>query len=254
MKSLKVTFIFICILFLQAVDGYAQVTSGEALSEFIGAGIAYRDARYDEAISRYEKILDGNRVNGPLYYNLGNSYFKKGSLGKAILNYERAKKFIPRDSDLNFNDRYVRSQIGQYVQEEGTHFIGSAFKSFIGFYTIDEMIIIVVLIGILIGVIFLGSLYLNWPSSFARGMIIVLFVSLILYGSGLFGKIRYDKNMAVVMEGTESYFEPRADSTVHFNLPEGAKARILKRKGNWVKIKRLDGKIGWVDMDVLEEI
>jgi len=134
--------------------GFAQITSDEALSKFVSAGMAYKDGRYESAIERYRTILDGGRESGALYYNFGNSYFKKGNLGKAVLNYERAKRFIPRDSDLNFNDTYVQSQIVYYSDNGRKHFIDSMIKSTIQFYTVDEMAIILVGLGIAIGLVF----------------------------------------------------------------------------------------------------
>ncbi len=61
-------------------------------------------------------------------------------------------------------------------------------------------------------------------------------------------------DLYLLTESAESYFEPRADSTVHFKLSEGMKTKILKSEGNWLKIRRMDGKTGWVDMQVLERI
>jgi len=254
MKVLRLFIILTCLLFLGSKSGVTEMTSHEALSEFVAAGMAYKEGRYDAAITRYDTILDGNRVNGPLYYNLGNSYFKKKNVGQAVLNYERAKKFIPRDSDLNFNYRYVRSKIDQQTVDSGQSFFDRAVKSHIQFYTIDEMAIILFWLGFAISGIFLISLYVQWPQSATGGIITVLILSFLVYSLGLVAKVQVERDLAIVMSETDTFFEPRTDSTVHFKLSEGMKARILKRQGNWVKIERLDGKIGWVDREVLEKI
>jgi len=254
MKPIKIIPVFLCILFLGTIDGYSQMTSDEALSVFVAAGLAYKDGRYNEAISRYEKILEGRRVSGPLYYNLANSYYKKRNLGKAVLNYERARQFIPRDSDLNFNYRYVHSKIEHYGVGEESNFSVRLIRGFIQFYTKDEMVIILVIVGMLAGILFLVSLYINLPGLFNGGIIVLLLMCFLIYGVGVIVKGQHGKDKAIIMNSAESYFEPRTDSTAHFKLSEGMKATILKTEGHWIKIRRLDGKTGWVDRDVLEKI
>jgi len=252
-KALRLFIILPCLLLLGSVSGFAQMTSDEALSNFVAAGIAYKEGRYDVAIEKYNEILKGNRVSGPLYYNLGNSYFKKKNIGQAVLNYERAKKFIPRDSDLNFNEHYVRSKIDQQTNVNQS-LIDRAIASHVQFYTIDEMVIILYCIGLVIGILYLISLYGQWSQTVTSGVIAVLIFSLFIYTTGLFAKVQTQRELVVVMMDSNTLFEPRTDSTVHFKLSEGMKARILKRQGDWVKIERLDGKVGWIDREVLEKI
>jgi len=253
MKAIRLFIILPCLLLLGSVMESAEITSDEALSKFVTAGMAYKEGRYDAAIEQYNVILKGDRVNGPLYYNLGNSYFKKKNIGQAVLNYERAKKFIPRDSDLIFNERYVRSKIDQQTEVKQS-FLDRAIVRHIQFYTIDEMAIILYCIGLVIGIIHLISLYVQWPQTVTSGVIAALIFSLFVYSTGLVAKVQAERELAVVMTDSNTLFEPRTDSTVHFKLSEGMKARILKRQGNWVKIERLDGKAGWIDREVLEKI
>jgi len=235
-------------------NGFAQMSHDGALSEFAVAGIAYKEGRYDEAVVRYNKILKGGQTSGIIHYNLGNSYFKRGKIGKAILNYERARRSIPRDSDLNFNYEFVRSKADSYGYAGKSKIFDQLIQSHIQFYTIDEMVVILVGIAIIIGILFLVSLYVHWPETLRGGVLIILVLIFLVYGIGLIIKVDGERDLAIVMTSTESFFEPRTDSTVHFKLHEGSKAKILKSEGHWIKIQRLDKKIGWVDRDVLEKI
>ena len=45
--------------------------------------------------------------DGRLYYNLGNACFKSGKLGEAILWYERARRLLPHDEDIEANLRFA---------------------------------------------------------------------------------------------------------------------------------------------------
>ena len=56
---------------------------------------------YQKSIMHFERIIDeGGVANGKLFYNLGNSYFRKGDIGRAILNYKRAALYMPNDPNL----------------------------------------------------------------------------------------------------------------------------------------------------------
>src|SRR5512139_3843737 len=65
---------------------FIQVTSAEPLrrqdpeSIFYKATLFYEAAKYEEAINQYSLLLNLGFESGPLYYNLGNCYFKRGNL------------------------------------------------------------------------------------------------------------------------------------------------------------------------------
>jgi hypothetical protein len=56
---------------------------------------------YEKAILNYEKIISDGRIkNSKLYYNLGNAYFLKEDIGRAILNYRRAQRLDKAETSL----------------------------------------------------------------------------------------------------------------------------------------------------------
>ena len=66
---------------------------------------------YEKAILNYEKIIsDGLIKNSKLYYNLGNAYFLKEDLGRAILNYRRAESLDKTDTNIQKNLAFARSR------------------------------------------------------------------------------------------------------------------------------------------------
>src|SRR5512141_279622 len=64
---------------------------------------AYQQGKMSEAVEIYESILRNGYLSGPLYYNLGNAYYRAGNIPRAILNYERALRLMPGDEDLHHN-------------------------------------------------------------------------------------------------------------------------------------------------------
>jgi hypothetical protein len=94
----------IYMLFSQANEAFRQANLERSDS-------AKADRLYEEAILAYEKIIDaGQTRNAGLYYNLANTYFLKGDLGKAILNYRRAQKLDVADANIQKNLAFARSQ------------------------------------------------------------------------------------------------------------------------------------------------
>lgn len=244
MRYFRTILISSCVLFFSAACGFGEITPDEALSKFAAAGTAYKEGKYEDAAKLYNDILEGGRESGAIYYNLGNVYYKMGNAGKTVLSYARAGQLIPRDRDLNFNDRYVLSKIDRH-REENRGFPEGMINRHIQFYTRDEMVMIMTCLVFAMGILFLLSLYFHWPRSVARGMIVFLLFVFAAYAVGLAVKVQSEKGLAVAVAVGDAYFEPREDSTVHFKLPEGAKATILKSEGSWLKIRRWDGKVGW---------
>lgn len=91
------------LLFTQANDAFRKANST--------ADSQQRDLFYQDAILNYEKIInEGGIKNAKLYYNLGNTYFLKDDIARAILNYRRAEKFDEGDANILKNLTFARSR------------------------------------------------------------------------------------------------------------------------------------------------
>lgn len=107
------------------------LTRGEAEETFRQANALFRQANdasakdpaaahnlYTQAAMRFERLAgEGGIRNGTIYYNLGNTYFRLGDLGRAILNYRRARLLSPGDPDLNRNLEEARSRRADRIVE-----------------------------------------------------------------------------------------------------------------------------------------
>ena len=241
-------FIFFILLNSFALSGYAKdLNKDEALSKFQSAVSAYRQEKYDEAIHDLETIIQGGWESGIVYYNLGSCYLKQGNQGKAVLFYERAKRLMPRDHDLKFNWRYVTEKITNFPPENWI-------ERSLCLFSLDEWVLYTTILIFLLSSFHLLSLFLRWPVRLRRIGLIGLALIFIASVFFVFEKINYEKDWAVVLMDADSKFEPRNDATVYFKLAEGMKVKILTQDEGWVKIKRSDGKLGWVHQDNLEKI
>ena len=216
---------------------------------FYKANAMYEYAEYNKAVSQYKKIIDKGWVSGPLFYNLGNCYFKEGKLGEAILNYERAKRFIPRDSDLESNYKYVKSLVKGNPGEEKEGFINRLFVSF----TIDETAILLSVLYLMVLIIMIASLYIGLIRRYRLLLISIILFVFAAASIAMHNKVLKIKHEAIVVkENTDARFEPFERATAHFTLYEGTKVKVLSSEDNWCKIKRWDGKTGWVKKKDIE--
>ncbi|MDY6970789.1 MAG: hypothetical protein SV775_00510, partial [Thermodesulfobacteriota bacterium] len=114
MKS-SLIFVLFAVLLVLTVGVTAQDQQEEEL--FFRANQAYKEGRFQEAIEGYLSLIESGHANGNVYYNLGNAYIRSNQLGRAVLNYERARLLKPRDADLDFNLRYARERMRDVVPE-----------------------------------------------------------------------------------------------------------------------------------------
>src|ERR1051325_6500453 len=71
----------------------------------------YEQRKYPEAALTYEKAIQNGQSNGPVFFNLGNAFYKAGQPGKAVAAFREAEKTIPRDPGLRYNLQFVRNQV-----------------------------------------------------------------------------------------------------------------------------------------------
>jgi len=282
-KLLGFIFAVLAVFFLK--EACALNEQSQADSFFYQANIAYQTGKYDAAVENYEKIILLGEESGNLYYNLGNSYFKKGELGKAVLNYERAGFFMPNDSDLKANYDYVLSLLNSGRQVFGNRFEKLVNRLFAG-VTVNFLTVLLSVIYILVIISFILNLsctFQNTPQlaaemngmkkSFLRGLILrrkvrdlffsgfktvikpvifILIAVFILAAVSLRSKIAYFKKGGIVIsKDADIKFEPLESATTYFKLNEGSPVEVLEETGNWYKIKRADGKLGWVNKGTL---
>lgn len=113
-STLHILVLLVCSLVpsvVLAVDAEDLFTEGNA---------AYSVGEYDKAIAAFETVTGENGYAPSVLYNLGNSYAQKGMIGKAVLNYERALKLDPSNSDILGNLAKLRKDAGLFTPEMST--------------------------------------------------------------------------------------------------------------------------------------
>ena len=234
--------------------GYAEYEKNQAIAQFENGNAAYKKGDFQTAIQAYESILKHDWHSAPIYYNLANSYFRSGQLGKALLNYERAKRLAPRDSDIEFNYHYALGQNIKLQNQEPKGLFAKLYMGHIMFYSEEEMAWMIVSLFGFLGLCWLLALYFRWPFKLRVTLFSLITISLSIFVVGLMAKVHFDDRTAVVITKASATFEPKPEATVHFEVPEGSKVECLKTVGQWIKVKRFDGKLGWILKEKLEKV
>lgn len=89
------------------------------------ADSAYNADEFRQAADMYLNVIQEEGPSAKLYYNLGNSYYRLGEMGNAIIAYERALRLDPSDKDVRNNLDFVNARITDRPGERGT-FLGNA--------------------------------------------------------------------------------------------------------------------------------
>ena len=103
------------LLFLILVAVPLRGDSREGL--FLQGNRLYEAGDYRKALESYAAIAAMGYESGPLYFNLGNCYYKLNETGQAILHYERAARLIPGDEDLEVNLSLARLKVVDRIPE-----------------------------------------------------------------------------------------------------------------------------------------
>ena len=97
----------------------------------------YQSGNFAQAAEAYRQVADAGYESPVLYYNLGNSYYRLGKIGYAILNYERAQKLAPGDDDITHNLALANSRIVDKIDNIPPFFLFKWWESLLAFFTIS---------------------------------------------------------------------------------------------------------------------
>lgn len=252
----KLLFVILCIC-VSVVELFPQTE--ELNSVFEEANRLYLEQKYDAAISRYESVIRNGYESGEVYFNLGNAYFKSGKLQNAILNYERARKIIPNDDDVNFNLQLANVQLIDKVESIPELFIYRWFDSLLTIFSLEKMVWMIY--GLFLAA--LGSFtiflfartYERKRYSLMSGMILSFFLAIGIANFLIESYRESNSEFAIVMTDVANIKSaPDSKGNDLFVIHRGIKVQVLDSVNKWSKIRLADGKVGWIPEKEVESI
>ena len=210
---------------------------------------------WDKAISRYERVAgDESFANGKLFYNLGNVYFLKNDLGRAILNYRRAELYLPFDKKLQDNMAFARSRRVDVIEE---HEQKRVLKTlFFMHYDLP----LVWREGMLLGCFVLfwtGLIAMRWlKGGWLRWLTGLSFVAAVALGISVWASYHAMRQQPAVIvakevdarKGGSTVYEKSFEKPLH----AGTEVTLTDDNGGWVEIRLGNGETGWLPKETVE--
>ncbi len=235
---------------------YAQ-TPAELYNE---ANRKYRNEEYLAAESLYHQVLENGVYHPHVFYNLGNAYFKAGSLAKAILNYERAHFLTPRDKEINKNLNYAHLMTKDKIKSiyDSGVFLRT-YKKVLSFLALREYYYLFIILTslltllIIIYILFREKYFAKAILNITVIIFLISIISVTLYV--LKTQNIWETNAAIVMSAKADVMSaPYEDGEILFSIHAGTKVGIVETRGEWHKVNLLDGREGWMRDTILEKI
>lgn len=210
----------------------------------------YRQGRYAEALSIYEKDLKDYPKDPFLYYNIGNCYFKMGSNGLAAANYYRAYKIAPREADIRHNLELALKASGERLNNTDVPLV--VHRAFF-YLSYPELKGLTCLLfwgwGLLVGFWILKRK--------ATGMVVLM--SLLLAVSSLWLWARYQSEHEILAIVAAPLAEVRSGPGTNFpanaNVSQGHLLTLEDQKDRWYEvIIKSKGIKGWIEASAIEKI
>jgi hypothetical protein len=252
-----------------------EVTSG-ASSQFESQGVRlqraspatlfeegnrlYQESDFAGAVNAYESVLSAGLESSDLYYNLANAYFKRGMLGRAILNYERALRLRPRDPDVRANLDLARSLTADEIDPLPRFWLFSLGSWWVSLLPKGALRIVVALTYLLVA----GGLCLRilsrqeeaprvgtWILA-GSGVALLIFGVTLLAREEVLGGTEW--GIILVEEVAVQSAPSEDDDLTLFHIHEGTKVRLDQRTADWSEVVLEDGRVGWVPSGGLEAV
>lgn len=233
----------------------AQPTPAELYRE---GNRRYQEGDFEGAAAQYEAVLATGMGSAVLHYNLGNAHFRLGRLAEAVVAYERAARLDPGNDDARANLALATERLRDRVEPMPRFWLISAFEWWMRLLPRGLLDAAVAASWVLAGAA-LVLLVLRRPrrgraalrrSAFAFGAAFAVLGATLLARETGFG--RPDEAVVMAAEARVLSAPSTEGGLTVFTLHEGTKVRIDRRSGDWVEIVLADGKVGWLELGVLE--
>lgn len=238
-------------VFYQAQRAYEQ-----------GVQLAGNDAEQAEQLLReaangFQALVDDGRVNGRLYYNLGNTYLRLNEVGLAILYCRKAERLMPDDGRLAEGLRFARSIRRNDIPVTGQ----AALVRALLFWHYRSSLRARAAVGIVVYMVFwlaaIGATFVRRAAW--RYVLIVLLVGWVSLGVSVFASAyaaEHDRGGVIVADDVVANKDPGLGSTPAFEekLHQGVEFELLDHDRSWYQIRLPNGKSGWIAQEVAELI
>lgn len=237
-------------LFQQGNDLFRQA------NEISARDAAQAEDLYRKAILRFERIVrEGGVENGQLFYNIGNAYFRMNDVGRAILNYRRALRLAPNDSNVHQNLSYARQRRTDKVEIQAQRKVMQTV--FFWHYDLPLRVRTIlfgsafVTVWLALGAkLFVRRPFLNWITG-VSAVIAVLFLGSLVAEAASAGKNSPGVIVSaevIARKGDSETYEQSFKAPLH----AGAEFEVIETRTDWFYVELGDGRECWLPAKAVE--
>lgn len=209
----------------------------QAMKLIASKSLPEADLKLKEATELYETVLTGGFSNGQIYYNLGNTYYRRGELGKAMVNYRRAARLMPRNADLNANLRLVKGSVQDKELSSEIPVMVKRIFFWLFFLSRNELSLVAIsLYVVVMAVLFFSGI--RKSAGLKRvfiGFSSALFVVLVSLGIKIYDEQCIHHGIIVVSKCAVRY-GPGEEYEPKFEIHNGAECVIEDEKNDWYRV------------------
>jgi tetratricopeptide (TPR) repeat protein len=212
---------------------------------------------YRRAAAGFQALVDSGIRNAGLEYNLGNTEFRLGQLGQAVLHYRRAERLDPGDAKLRANLAYARRQVEPLIPVGGE----AQLRHRLLFWHYDTSLAQRFLAAaILAG---LGWMLLILRMRYRTRPILAVGLVCIVLGLACSASVAWqihDESQspaAVVVDGGQTLRLGRGaayEPALKQPLGPGVELRVLQQRGDWVEVRLANGQTGWLPAAAVAQV
>lgn len=214
----------------------------------------YNKGQYNEALEKYNSILETNQHSSELYFNIANAHYKLNHIAPSVYYYEKALLLSPNDKEIKNNLAFANNMTIDAIEVVPEVGFSKLVKNATNIMSFDAWAKTAVALIIVFVVLFL-IYYFSYKTfkkrlTFVSGFVALFFTFVAIMFA--FHKFQLDKNnqpAIVFAKETQVKSEPNLRSQEAFKLHEGTKVQVLDTVNHWKKIKLTDSKIGWISSE-----
>jgi hypothetical protein len=214
---------------------------------------------YDKAILNYEKVINEGEIRNPkLYYNLGNAYFLKEDIGRAILNYRRAEELDKSDANIQKNLAFARSRrIDKVSVKTEKRVLQTLFFWHYDFSLKTKF----ALMCFCFAIVCVSLIVMLWRGKTAPRVVMMVLCGLLtvcfLISVGLEARARSHRVCGVITDSEVVAHQgdgPNYPESFKGPLHAGTEFDLLERRSGWFHINLSDNSDGWIPANSAELI
>lgn len=249
-KSGKIAKNALIMAFMICISTFASAQN-DAQAMWNSGNEAFSKGEWQSALEFYRNIENSGLQSSKLYYNIGNTFFKMGETGQAILYFERALKLDPSNQDAKNNLSIASQMVLDKIEDVPDFFIATWTHSLRDSMSADGWAVLTLLLAVIIAALLIAVRRTSSEGVRKSCFIISCILCIIIICTFLFSisnktAVTNQENAIVTSPVSSVKSSPAEGGTSIFVLHEGTKVEILDNLGEWTKIELADGRQGWI--------